>query len=234
MASDGALSQDEADRLIAMSDKRREEMLAAIDERWAAHLREHAAHEQAHERAHDADREVARLRETSAAQAFEAHEQAHFANEEAVKTALASVDRLADTHATAHEREHTAHEQRHEDQAEAIRRGEVALDKRLAALNGVYDQMREQARSFASAEVVATMQAQIDRRFEESRRERDLANETLRARVEAIEKKDVKGEGRAAGMGTFAAIIVAAITLVGSVLGILIVLSNLLTAPRPV
>ncbi len=191
-----------------------------------AHEGNHETHRLLHDEKHDRDRELVRLHEKTMDAAFEAHRQVHLREEEARSTAFTAVTHLADVHGRFHDKEHAAHEQRHEDARLAIGKGEDALDKRLAGLNGVYGQMREQSRNFASSEIVTTLQQQMDRRFDETRRERDLANETLRARIEVIEKSDVKSEGRGLGQSAVIAYIIAGVSFVGS----LVVLLNVLTS----
>ncbi len=157
----------------------------------------------------------------------------HSTSEEAIRTALKAVEKLAELHNIAHSREHTAHEVRHEDGRMAVAKADAAMDKRLESLNGVYGQMREQARVFASGESVVSLQGTVDRRFEDARRDRETRHEELRVRIETIEKGDVKqlptAEGKSLGQGAMVAIIVGAVSLVGTILGIFVVLSNVLT-----
>ncbi len=194
-----------------------------------SHQREHEAHQAIHTQEHLRASETTRLQETRIAAAFAGHEREHSTSEEAIRTALKAVEKLAELHNIAHSREHTAHEVRHEDGRMAVAKADAAMDKRLEALNGVYGQMREQARAFASSESVSLIQAVIDRRFDEARRDRETRHEELRVRIESIEKGDVKLEGKSLGQGATVAMIVGAIAFVGTVLGIVVAIVGVVT-----
>ncbi len=194
-----------------------------------SHQREHEAHQAIHTQEHLRASETTRLQETRIAAAFAGHEREHSTSEEAIRTALKAVEKLAELHNIAHSREHTAHEVRHEDGRMAVAKADAAMDKRLEALNGVYGQMREQARAFASSESVVALQGTIDRRFEDARRDRETRHEELRVRIETIEKGDVKQEGKSLGQGATVAMIVGAVAFVGTVLGIVVAIVGVVT-----
>lgn len=206
---------------------------AANEERWAAHEREHHAHDAAHTAEREFEQERARHEEKRLGEALGAHGQKHASEEAAVQTALNAVDKLAVVHADAHYREHLNHEQRHADQQVAVSKAEAAVDKRLETMNGYAGQMREQSRTFATADRVDTLQSALDRRFVDTTKHTDDRYEENRRRIEALEKGDVsvssKAEGRSLGQGAVLGIIVTAIGVAGTLISIIVVLANIAT-----
>jgi hypothetical protein len=118
------------------------------------------------------------------------------------------VERRWKAHGDLHEAAHVAHAREHDLEATARDKAETGIDKRLEGMNEVRSQLKEQALTFARVETV----------------------NSLTDRVIAIEKLDIKGEGRALGQGATVGIIVGAIGLVGTILGIVIVAANFLSA----
>jgi biopolymer transport protein ExbB/TolQ len=112
---------------------------------------------------------------------------------------------------------------------ETVVSAQLSMDKRLDQMNEFRDQLREQASTFVRSDTLnafmterrqalETMDSTFDKRYEELRN------------LIAIEREERKGnEGIKRGMGQTTTIIVAAIGLVGTVLGIVIILSNVLT-----
>lgn len=222
--ADEPVKQSEIADAVAAAARQRE-----IDARWEAHLLAHDQHNAAHALEHTHEKETTRLREEALGVASKVHDGIHESERKSVATALAQVERLADVHSEAHKREHLAHEQRHDDQTEAVTKAEISVDKRLEAMNQIREQLREQAAAFAPAESLALLQRELDRRFADTTKHTDERYEENRRRIEAIEKGDVKQEGKSLGQGATVAIIVGAVSLVGTVLGIVIVLSNFAT-----
>lgn len=223
---EGSLSQSEATRLMDITKTHREREDAAEERRWAAHI---AAVE---ERwlGHRSDHE----------QLATAVDKAEAASKVALATALADHHREHGVHASAHEREHVAHSREHVMGDNSVATAAVSVDKRLEGMNEFRDQLREQARAFASSERLDSvssaidrrlidMQQMLDRRFADATKHTDEKHEANRQRIEAIEKKDVKGEGKSLGQGTVVAIIVGAIALMGTLLTIVIAVANALT-----
>jgi hypothetical protein len=185
---------------------------ARDDERWLAHL-------QLHELA-------AKLRYEDVTLRWEHHAAIHAEQDQSVVTALDAVTREQKTHVIAHEaahaahgREHTlvekatdaataSHDKEHALEKDARDKAENAIDKRLEGMNEVRSQLKEQALTFARVEVV----------------------NSLTDRIIAIEKLDIKGEGRALGQGAVVALIVGAVSFVGAILGIVIVVANFVSA----
>lgn len=146
----------------------------------------------------------------------------------------------------AHLREHAllaeAHKEKHEAEQKAVDKAEAtiskAVDTALEALDtnrDTHDQAHQREHSMSS-EALVKAESSMDKRLESVAKlleERDKAwgvrfEDTLRA-ITNIEKLDVKAEGKSLGQGTVIAIIVTAISVVGTILGIIIVLSNLVT-----
>lgn len=167
---------------------------------------------------------------------WENHGKEHEAIAAAIDHALTAVDRERTLHATAHEAAHAAHTREHEAEAAAIvyrektgsgdrelrlashakeheleavarDKAEVAMSQRLAAMNEVRDQLKEQALTFARADALAV----------------------LTDRVIAIEKLDVKGEAKGQGYASFAGWIIVGFGLIATVLGIFVVAVNFFT-----
>lgn len=172
-------------------------------DRAAAHAKVHETDRLAVDTALVAANRERILHDEAHDKAHEAHAAAHEQGVLAVDKALAAVQRESEIHSVAHSREHGAHEQRHEDQALAVSKSDSALDKRLES---------------------------IDRRFTDASKHTDDRYEENRRRIEALEKGDVRGEGKELGRNTMVGIIVGAIGLVGTLLGILVVASNVLSA----
>lgn len=156
---------------------------------------------------------------------WKAHDDDHRQLAENLKVAMSAIERERALHVTAHDAAHAAHNREHtldakaashqqdahnkEHSLEATQRdkAEVAIDKRLEGMNEVRSQLKDQTATFARVEVV----------------------NALTDRIIAIEKLDIKGEGRAIGQGAVVAIIVGAVSLVGTILGILIIVANFAT-----
>ena len=164
------------------------------------------------------ERAQAVLRESILAGHLEKHEM----EQKAVDIALEAAQERLQGHRTAHSDAHTAHEKIHDVAAAAHREQHLqerraidvavaAMDKRLDSMNQFRDQLREQAGDFVNKDV-------FEARFREI--EKEIATERT-ARREA--------EGVKRGMSQTTAFIVGAITLVGIVLGILVVVINLAT-----
>jgi F0F1-type ATP synthase membrane subunit b/b' len=155
-----------------------------------------AAHQREHELQHDAETNQIMGHWTLDDERWRAHEQAH---------ALAQ---------SAHSREHHLVD-------EALSKAEHATDKRFESVNQFREQLRDQARQLASQEAVDVMRGEIDRRFSEQSRYITEKYEDNRKRIEAIEKGDVKQEGKGLGQAGLIAAIVTAIVVAGLIIGII-------------
>lgn len=144
------------------------------------------------------------------------------------RTALAAA--LAD-----HQREHIVHEQSHgrEHQLaeQASAKAELSLDKRLHAVNEFREQLREQATHLATQEAFDAYRGETDRRFNEATARTDERFESNRKRIEAIEKGDVKAEGRGLGQSATIAAIVLGLTVAGVIVGLILNASRLFAGP---
>lgn len=142
-------------------------------------------------------------------------------------------NKLHDVHEAAHEREHQATEQAFAKaetaSSEAIGKAETATDKRFSSVNEFREQLRDQAGRLATKDTVETLNKEMDRRFEDASKEYLRRFSDLQAAIVLIEKADVKGEGKQIGRNTMVAVIVTAITIVGTILGIVITIANLAT-----
>jgi len=209
------------------------------------------AAKEAHDAQHDAENLAVttamtvaeRERQTHAAaheREHKLHAEKHLSEDEAIKTALDAVSRERLIHAEAHDREHAAHQREHALANIAIEKAERATDLRFAATNAFREQLNDIVMTLASKESMETLQKESDRRFEAltvQLQQQFAAAEKLtqdryesnRAAIVELQKGDVKAEGRGIGSAAMVAYIVTAIGIVGSVLAIIVILSNFAT-----
>ncbi len=216
------LTRREAEILIANAAARQ-------DDRAAAHAREHKQETEAIDKALVAKSEQQQQHNEAHDKAHDSHEEKHRAENEAIGTALAALDRERKIHAEAHDREHLGHQREHGLNNLAIDKAEAATDKRFTAVNGTRDQMSDLIRSLASKDTVDGLANDHSRRWEELRKELDRRFEEQRAAISALQLGDSKQEGRGLGQAATIALIVTAVGFVGTVLGIVIVISNVAT-----
>jgi len=100
----------------------------------------------------------------------------------------------------------------------AIGKAEQANDKRFESANAFREQINDILRAVATKEALEALQKEIDRRFEDTR-----------LSIRTLETTDVKAEGKGIGQSALIAYIVAGVSILGS----LVVLSNLLTTAAP-
>ncbi len=141
-----------------------------------------------------------------------AHAEKHGAEGVAITTALKAVATEREIHAKAHEKEHEGHQREHGLNNQAIDKAEAANDKRFDAANGLRGVYEARINAAATKEAVEDLRKELDRR------------------IGVVERNDVKAEGKGMGQGATVAYIVTAVGLVGSVLAIIIVVSNALSA----
>lgn len=173
---------------------------AAIDAALVVAARDRQTHEEAHGREHVL------------------HSEKHTSEDSAVSTALAAVARERTIHADAHEREHVAHQREHALNNLAIEKAERSTDIRFQSANGYRETTTDAFRQMTTKEAFETFQKDANRRFED-----------MRTSIVNLEKGDASDKGRGVGQGATIAYIVTAITVVGSVLGTIIILANVLT-----
>jgi hypothetical protein len=115
-----------------------------------------------------------------------------------------------------------SHEMVHKAESTARDKAEVSVDKRLEGMNEFRDQLRQQATTFLTIAV-----------FEAWKEEYRRAHDEMRALIIELQKTDLgsasRSSGLAKGQGMVVAAIIGSISLVGTILGIIIVLSNVLT-----
>lgn len=230
---DHFLTLREAERLIVAT-------AATQVERFEAHLSAHRQEAEALDKALAAESKLELQHNTAHDKAHDSHEEKHAAEEQAVKAALDGLDRERAIHSMAHDRAHESHQREHGLNNLAIDKAESATDKRFISVNGTRAQMEDMLRTLTSQDAFNALAADFvryreesrkdqDRRFEEIRLERERRFAEVHLAITNIEKGDVKGEGKELGRNAMVALIVGAIGLVGTVLGILVVASNLAT-----
>ncbi len=115
-----------------------------------------------------------------------------------------------------------SHNREHVQLDRAITLAVASMDKRLDQMNEFRSQLADQVTTFARKESVDALDSATDRRFEE-----------LRGLIATEREERRANEGIKRGMGQTTTVIVAAIGLVGTMLGIVIILANVLTtAPK--
>ncbi len=211
------------------SDLLLQQVTASTEERLESHRREHEAEAVALNLALAHTKLVQDQHNFTHADAHTAHAEKHGAEDLAVSTALRAVATERQIHATAHEKEHDGHQREHGLNNQAIDKAEAATDKRFATTNAYREQISDMIRSLASRDSVDVITKDVDRRFEEARKDRERRHEELRLAIITLERTDVKAEGRGLGQGAVVAYIVTAVGLVGSILAILIVMANVLS-----
>lgn len=256
---DEFLTKREADLIVANGVSRNAEQFAAHDEKHVAEnaaiekalLSEQLkqqAHNVSHDDAHTSHNEKHVAEGEAVKTALQAvdrernihsiahdkehvgHSTIHAQEQLAVHTALDAVGRERDIHATAHDKAHLAHEREHELSKLAISKAEDATDKRFTAVNGTRDTVNDIVHNLASKESVDAIARDTVRRWEENRKELDRRFDEQRVQITNIEKGDVKQEGRGIGQGTVITVIIGAVGFVGTLLGIIIVVANALSA----
>jgi arginine utilization protein RocB len=111
-------------------------------------------------------------------------------------------------HADLHDAHDKAHDQEHEMTEQALDKAVNSMDRRLEGMNEFRNTLRDQAATFVRME---TYQALVDR-------------------VINIEKNDKVGEGKSLGQGTVIAAIVVGLTITGTIISLVVVIANLLSA----
>lgn len=213
------LTVRESDILVQQAARRNEE-------RIEAHRREHEQQADAIDKALGSDKAQSAQHNIAHDKAHDAHEEKHAALDEAVKTALNAVSRERSIHAEAHEREHAGHQREHGMADQAIGKAEAANDKRFAVANGVRESFEARVQQSATKETVESMRKEFDRRFEDFRKERDVALDGLRRQVTTLEKTDVKAEGRGIGQGAVIAFIVTGVGLISTLVGMVVIFTR--------
>ncbi len=198
-------------------------------ERWEAHDRVHEADRLATTLALSTVEEREDMHRTAHNAAHEAHAEKHVSEGHSVVTALDAVNNERTIHAAAHAREHEGHQGVHVFGQLAIDKAEQATDKRFSSVNATREQMADIIRSLASKDTVDGMASDMTRRWEENRKELDRRFDEQRIAITNIEKGDVKGEGKELGRSATVALIIGAVSFAATVLGIIIVVSNLAT-----
>lgn len=211
------------------SDLLLQQVTASTEERLNAHRREHEAEAVALDLAMTHTKLIQDQHNIAHESAHIAHAEKHTAEALAVTTALRADSNERKIHTEAHDREHSSHMREHSLNNLAIDKAESANDKRFSSTNAYREQLNDVIRQLAPKETLEVFIKDVDRRFEESRKDRERRHEELRQAITTLERTDVKAEGRGIGQGAMIAYIVTAI----SVLGSLIVLVNLLTASTP-
>ena len=114
-----------------------------------------------------------------------------------------------------------AHSEVHTAESTARDKAEASVDKRLEGMNEFRDQLRSQAATFLTISV-----------FEAWKEEYRRSHDEMRTLIVELQKTDLGSESRrsglARGQGMVIAAIVGSISLAATILGIIIVLSNLL------
>ncbi len=190
----------------------------ARQDAFDAHEKVHSQDERAVRTALDAVSRERTIHSEAHNRDHEHHERIHQQEQTAVATALSAVAREREIHSAAHEREHMSHQKEHDLAGIAINKAESATNIRFSSFNEFRGQLGDLINRLASKETVEASAKENSRRYDE-----------LRERIIAIEKADVKGEGKQLGQTAMVALIVGAVSFVATILGIVIVVANFAT-----
>ncbi len=201
-----------------------------IDERNAAHLREHAKQAEAIDKALAAKSDQQQQHDIAHDKAHEAHEQKHQSEGVAVHVALDALDRERKIHADAHYREHEGHQREHGLNNLAIDKAEAATDKRFSSVNGTRAQMEDMLRHMTSQDAFDAHISEFMRFREDLRTDQDRRFDEMRLAIVNIEKGNVKQEGKGIGQAAVVAAIVGAVAAASAIIGLIVVIANIVTA----
>lgn len=169
------------------------------------------------------------------------HADKHDAEQKAVVSALEAERQRDEDHRIAHAAAHDSHEklhdafseahrQQHESEQRALEAAVKAMDRRLDEMNQFRDSLREQASTFLRREQLEAFIATYERAHDEVvqliRDERE-ERRTLEASHALVHRGE---EGVKKGMSQSTAIIVGAIGLAATVISVVVVLINFVTA----
>lgn len=219
---DRFLTRREAEVIIANGTR-------AQETEYQTHLREHAKETEALDKALVAERNQQDQHNVAHDKAHDAHEEKHKGENEAVKTALAALDRERNIHANAHEREHEGHQREHGLNNLAIDKAEAATDKRFIAVNGTRTQMDDMLRTLTSQDAFNALSAEFARFREDTRKDLDRRFTEQRSLIDGVREHDIKAEGKGMGQAATIAAIIGSVTAASAILGLIIVLSNVVT-----
>jgi biopolymer transport protein ExbB/TolQ len=121
------------------------------------------------------------------------------------------------------------HKDQHAAENRAVTAATVAMDKRLDQMNEFREQLRDQATSFVRRETLDAFIVERRHALEALGNEIDKRYEELRNLIATEREERRANEGVRRGMNATTAIIVTAIGVMGTVLGIVVVVVNLLT-----
>lgn len=180
------------------------------------------------------------LEQTALERERKGHEAQHLSDRTALKTALDAERERLEAHRHAHEAAHAAHEALHENAVDshvaqhasenrAVMAATVAMDKRLDEMNAFREQLRDQAATFVRRETLDAFIAERRHALEAVGSEIDKRYEELRTLIATEREERRAAEGVRRGVNSSTAVIVAAIGVVGTVLGIIVVVLNLAT-----
>lgn len=206
---------------------------AAEDARSEAHARDHAHEQEAIDKALANEARAEAQHRDSHDRAHESHEEKHSAEGRAVEKAEAAAKAALKAALDDHHREHEVHEKshnrEHEFTKEALTKAEKTTDERFKSTNEFREQLRDQASTFVTRDVINTLTKEIDRRFADVEKVGSSRYETNRTSITAIEKGDLKQEGRGLGQTGALGAIVASVGFASLVIGLIVVVANLLT-----
>ena len=86
-----------------------------------------------------------------------------------VEVALEAVAKASKIHADAHDQQHQAHKEIHDVEKENLDKASVALDRRLEGMNGIRDQLRDQAAKFVDRELDVAQNNSMEKRIDQNR-----------------------------------------------------------------
>lgn len=227
-----------ADEYLDPQLERREHDRRFLDELVNSHRRVHEYEEdrdqrwvEYHRREHDNDH-------NEIESWIKAHADQHAYEQRALDVAIEAEQRRLAAHREAHEAAHAAHEalhlagqKAHDDAHNADLRAEAnaiaAMDKRLESMNQFREQLREQTATFVRVDAFETFREERRRAMESLDANFDKRIDELRALIATEREERRESVGEKKGALDHRAAIFASVGLVGTLLGILIIIMNI-------
>jgi len=147
-----------------------------------------------------------------------------------VEVALEAVEAAARIHATGHEQQHTAHQEIHGVEKENLTKASAALDKRLEGMNGIRDQLRDQAAKFVDREVDIAQNTATEKRIDQNRVDLAELRLLIATKVGREDNKQEFTQSRRADVGLRNSTVGMMVAVAALVVSVVVVIVNVLLA----
>ncbi len=144
-----------------------------------------------------------------------------------VEVALEAVEAAAKIHATGHEQQHSAHQEIHTVEKENLTKASDALDKRLEGMNGIRDQLRDQAARFVDRELDVAQNTAIEKRIDQNREDVAQLRLLIATKVGRDDNKQEFTQSRRADVGLRNSTVAMMVGVAALVVSIVVIVVNL-------